>query len=525
MHKLLIVDDEQIIRTGLRTMINKVYSEKFDFLEAENGKEAIEIIDKLQPDIVFTDIRMPEIDGLEVINWTIKNSSQKPVFVILSGYDDFNYAKLAIKYGVREYLLKPISRDEVLDLIDNILSQFNGEIGRKDLELLRNIHNEEVVELLKDRYFKILISETSFDKERVEKKLISSGVSFQNDNFKIIVIDHTDKAGKYLKLNDVDSFILDTSIKYWSFHDNKKRLVILLCGHDNFILDVYGEKIYKHIKRMLKDVEDIKMFAGIGSCVSGIENIKKSYIQALDASMYKVVKKNGETMEAKNINDEKGKYKNLYLYFPKVAEKTELRLRTAVSALLDEIFQEFNTEDVSVDGIIQFYNDINRFSYEYFTQKNIDFSMIFDAKENYFNPFEDFWDIYEVKSYIRRYLFKVCDIISVYKDMTPDKKIIDKIIRYLWENYNKDINLNIISEIYEKNNSYLSVLFKKETGKNFIDFLTDIRMEKAKEMLANSNKSIQEVSEAVGYPNAKYFSKVFNKVLGMSPKKYKKECI
>lgn len=532
MYKILIVDDEEVIRKGLCSMIKNSMIEEFEFLEASNGKEAIEIVGKSKPDIIFTDIRMPYVNGLELIEWITKNIEAPPINVILSGYEDFKYAKEAIRYGVREYLLKPIDKQKVIELLTDILKKLRGEIEKKEAELLQNFRNEEGFELLKEKYFNIILGKEAFDKTSLLNKFSEVGIKFTEDNFKILLIDYDDNYGERYNLmsgiersllkENINQAISDMKIKYWIFFDHDMRLVVLLSSHDYLMMDLQIGKVYKQIKGFFKE---FKTFAGAGDSVRGIEEIEKSYNQALNCILYKLVKEHGQIIESKNINNDGLKYKKLYSGFSKITEKTELGEKIEINSILEELFKEFDTPDVSAIGIKITYDDLNRYVYDYFTHKNINFSQIFEENEGYFKPYEDFWTLKELRQYIRVYLYKICDVICEYKKLRQNKKIVDKIIVYLWENFNEDINLNSISDTFGKNNSYLSVLFKQETGKNFSEYLTDIRLEKAKEMLAKGNNNIQEVSEAVGYHNSKHFCKVFKKSIGIPPKKYRKECL
>lgn len=535
MYKLLLVDDEDVIRAGLKNMIDKSGINLPRIFEASNGREAIEMISKYKPDIIITDIRMPYIDGLELIEWVNNNIKNKPVFVILSGYDDFDYAKRAIQYGVKDYLLKPVSKEEVIKLLNDIIEQFEGSIKQHEAELIKNIQSKEGLELLKEKYLNKLVRNSSLDEAEVVRQLLKVGVVFNFEIFKVLVIEYKsndnapkklfDELHRFALKNVIDEAVSDITNNFWTFYDLNMKIVILLCSSDKFLLDTQIKKLYEHINNCLTKYLMVDTFLGAGSSVTGLMNIQNSYMEAKESAKYKIIKGPGNMMSNKDSIDGCKSHPTLTSYYMRIATEVELCVRTSISTIVDEMFKQLDFDKITVYKLAGYYNDFTRYIFDYFSEKGIDFTLVFDKGDAGFRNFDSFWSIEQLNIYIKRCLLKICDVITVHKSMIPEKKVIDQVIRYIKENYYKDINLNLVSDHFGKNNSYLSVLFKKEIGKNFIEFLTSTRIEKAKELLSNSGMKVQDIAIRVGYPNAKHFCVVFKKEVGVSPVQYKEESL
>ncbi len=530
---MLIIDDEEIIRRGLEAIIKRSEVKCSKIYTAADGWEGLELIIKYQPDIVITDIKMPHLDGLELIARVQKISLKRPVFIIISGYDDFNYAKQAIKYGVKEYLLKPIDKEEMIQLLHNISLELDDNIQRHEAELVKNMQSKVGMELLKEKYFNQLIQGDIYDEKTFRKQLSSLGVVFNSNLFRILVIEYCIQNQESPKvLDEMDRFALKDAVddgisvitkEFWSFYDTSLRLVILLCNADNFLIENHIKKIYEQINKYLSVYIKVDTFLGVGNGVTGLDSIQHSYEEALNMALYKVIRQPGEILFSKGMDDinENPNYHN---NFTRLASEVELCMKNNVAKLLDEFFHQMQFDQGSISKLSTFYNEFNQYMYDYFTEKGIDFTVVFEPGTDDFRELDSFWDLEQIKEYLNGYLLKICNIISAYRATSPDRKIIEQVIRYIRDNYDKDINLNIVANLFHKNNSYLSVLFKKETGQNFIDYLTMIRIEKAKELLAQNRLKIVDVSNKVGYPNAKHFCMVFKKVVGLSPTQYREGC-
>jgi two-component system response regulator YesN len=534
MYKLLVLDDEEVIRRGLKAIIQKGVSD-FEIYDAADGKEGLEIIAKKQPDIVITDIRMPHLDGLELIAQVYKSSVKRPVFIIISGYDDFNYAKQAIKFGVKEYLLKPIVKEELIQLLNSIIRELDDNVQRHKAELVKSVQSKMGVELLKEKYLNLLIEGNFNDDRIILTQLAQLGVNFRSDSFRVLVAEfHADREALLKTFDVMERFALKKAVDdgitgmikdFWSFYDFNLRMIFLFSNPESFLIEAQIRKICDQIKRDLSSRLKVDTFFGVGYSVTGIINICKSYTEALNLAMYKIVSAPGDIMFNKDAVAAKNDDHLFQINLVKLSSDIELNMKNNISSLLDEYLQQFTLYKRAVSRLAQFYNELNKYIFSYFTERGVDFSKIFGPGEVDFRELDSFWTMEELKNYLKNYLYKICDMIVAYKNASPDRKIIEKVIRFIWDNYDKDINLNVVADHFSKSNSYLSVLFKKETGRNFVDYLTMIKIEKAKELLADNKLKIQDIAIKVGYPNAKHFCMVFKKSVGISPTQYREDSL
>lgn len=535
MYKLLLVDDEDIIRSGLKLILEKELNGLLQILEASNGRDAINKINEYKPEIVITDVRMPHLDGLGLIKRISKDKTHNPIFIILSGYDDFYYAKQAIEYGVKDYLLKPVVKIEIIKLLTDIIDELDINTKDQETELLKKGQIEEEIEYIKGKYFNELIKNKNIDKDAILKRLSTLGVNLNYNFFTIMIVEYRrvnsinienlfDNERNNIKNAVIDGIQNIIQNSYY-FSDSKMRMVFLLCENDNFFGSMESKRIYEKIYESGSRDFDIEFFMAVGSKAQGILNIPESYLNALEVLNYKAIKGSCYL-----VFEKKMKFKNIEIPFlaaslVKITTKTELCKYNEIVDLIDQMFLQLDLEKASISKLISFYNEFTKYIYNYFTNIGLDFSLVFEQNENFFKDINFFWSLEHIQIYIKKCLFKICDIITSLKSIGHERRVIDQIVSYLKLNFDKDINLNTIADVFNKNNCYLSVLFKKEIGINFNDYLTSLRIEKAKELLMQDDLNIQELSLKVGYPNSKHFSSVFKSVTGVSPKQYRERIL
>ena len=528
MTKLLIIDDESKIRTGLKSIIQNECNFISEILEAENGLSGQTIIQTCKPDVVITDIKMPEVDGLEMIKRILDTCIDIPEFIIISGYDDFSYAKTAIKYGVRDYLLKPISRNEVIDAIKRSLQQ-------REQRHIKDIKYNESRIIVRDSYLLELVNLYNIFSSNIVERLSSVDVFLTNNFNRVIVIgaaksktrDYTSNVEK--DIIAAKNIITEITSKHFNncfvFLNEHHNIVILINESDK--QNIENNQIIEMttgLNEILRRQLNNDFFFGISHIEDNIYNINKCYKQACDALKYKIIEKkqNIHFYDSKDYKDESYDLSNLQnMFIVKIINEIEVCNRNNIICLIDELFKHYIKFEENIYKIEKIYDKICKYVFNYFTIKSNYFVEFFQNKQNNFIPFSEFWDKEQIFLYLKRYLLKMCDYIAENKANNFSVNIVEQMIEYINNNYHSDINLNSMAAALKKNNSYLSVLFKKETGMNFIDYLTNVRIQKAKEILKNTDLKICEVAKKVGYSNEKNFFKAFRKVVGTSPQYYR----
>lgn len=532
MYKILLIDDEPHIRKGLKVIIERGNVEYSKIYEASDGKEGINIINENSPDIIITDIKMPFVDGLELIKWVHNNLKRQPVIIVISGYDDFNYARKAMHYGVQEYLLKPVSREELIRVINNFIHQIKNNEQKYKSAHLQYVQSKEGVQALKEKYLNILITSCNDDmKKGIIDELNRVGVDFRKDLFNLIVVDYRMSNGRTRDtVNNVKRFAINNiveevfrngSMDYFVFYDSQKRMVILLWANVPLLQEIQIKKAYHNIKLNLKKDLNMEVFWGVCSDIEDFLKINDAYEIALNSVMNKIFLPSESIVFNKKPVEDHNIYFYFNSYFSKISSEVELGRKRNIVNLLDDCFKNLKNKNLSANKYENFYNYFNNDIYNHFVKKGINIDAIFRDGETFFRNFDLFWSLDEIKIYMRVYLFNISNIITAYKKSSVDIKLIDQVIQYLNENYNDNINLNTVSDYFEKNNSYLSVLFKKATGEKFIDFLTNIRIEKAKKLLLDLDNKVSDIANQVGYTNPKHFNVVFKKVVGMTPRQFR----
>lgn len=398
MLNLLIADDEPKIRRGIKGLID---TEKYNInmiLEAEDGEVALKIINNVAIDIVLLDINMPFLNGIELLA-EIRKKNKNMQIIIISGHDEFSYAKEALKYNVLEYILKPIKKQELQDVIFTAIDELNKNIRDKEYLEWANKQMSENIDYIKNTAFSRWITNTISDEE-----IIKDLRFFRKDFSNTIGIIFIKIIGKY----DIEII-------------NKKW--------NNQLVEFAIENIVN------EDFKDI-----INKIVSMDENNNVIIIIDID-----------------DIN----KWVN---YGQDIQKKIGAYLK------FDVIIEQGYTKK----GIIDIKNIYN----------------------------------------------KILDEINKRKKYS---KLVLYTINYLNSNYYlNDININDISKYFEVTSSYLSKVLKKETGLSFIEYLTNIRINKAMDIMKDPAIKIYDVAELVGYSNQHYFCRAFKKVVGVSPMEYKK---
>lgn len=524
MFKILVADDEDVIRKGIITILKRELQEEVCFYEAENGIEALKICNEQYPQLAITDIRMPFCDGLNFIKNVIE-TGHAPTFIILSGYADFEYAKTAIKLGVKEYVLKPIKKQELVTMVDGYIKSLQSEKQRIDEKFLRESENKKVAENVKQKLLKSLLTcENTEEAKKIQEELYDLGVRFNKslllsgviqfqvneENKEYIDFAVKNIADEVLSQDAGSTFLL--SVQY-----DPGRILVLLEGVKREALLLAAKNILSKVCSLVRKYLHIDIFAGVGDVVFGPTILYKSFRSACDATGFKLYG------TARNVQ--------LFSEFPfglRYEQKDVSSLVQPLEAIkpaeVVNVFEQLINLSPSLQALsviescyAQLIKTVEGQLKKYNSSKT----------ENLIKPpaFFELWSFLQLKQEIVRYLDQVHEIACDAKIDVPNKKLIVDVLEYVKKNATSDINLNIVAEKFDRTSAYMSALFKKGTGMGFNDYITSIRMDLAKRLLADSTIPIGEVSGLCGYLNSKYFSVVFKNTFGMSPANYRQNTL
>lgn len=531
MTKILIVDDEELIREGIARKIERLMPHADIVGKAENAKEAMELISLNLPDIVITDIRMPEMDGLQFIN-EVKSKNNNIDFIIISGFDNFEYARNAIKLGVSEYLLKPVNNDELKNAISNLEKKTADK--RQQNEYMKQLESKIYNSLffLKSKYLNDLIY-CDFDAKNILKSLEYVEIGFTNKFYTVITVilynldklpQFHDKKEAYLAkfgVQNIAEEILSEAGKAFAFENLKKENQVVIIVNHNTPDESTLLRLCRKMQDSLSELLQLKSSIGIGKTYKDINCVHNSYIESYRAPLQSGLLGNNSVISINEISDNQPSA--LFL-----SDNDKMLLRSSISShdtnkaieIISCLFESFEQQHIPYYDIKTLLIDMSIMLIKIIKENGGDWNIIF--KEDIFQEdfISHFTKLNEVKEWMEKCVRSVCSYLSG-QEKSDGKKIINEVQGYINNYYYLDINLTELAKKYFINPSYLSQLFKSETGVKFIDYVTNVRIEKAKELSSKTSLKLYQIAEMVGYNDFRHFSATFSKYTGLTPSKFR----
>ncbi|NHN32361.1 response regulator [Paenibacillus agricola] len=532
MYTIVIADDEANVREGIRDHINW-HELGFEVVgDFENGREVIDAMEQLQPDVVLTDINMPFVDGLEVASFLFNHYPRTKV-IILTGYDEFDYAQQALKLKVHDYILKPNTADEIRQILIRLKTEMDEEARRtEDLTKLKG-RLKESLPLVRERFLNQLISGNVREGE-LKDKLAYLELSIEGLHILVAVIDvddhgelekyypETESALLYFAVYNISEELIAKHNGGIVFQNNNEKTIVILSGSEVEALYESAINILEQINAAVKSFLKFTVSIGVGDVCTGLNNIHLSHKRATSALDYRFLLGKNRVI---SINDIEGNAK-AHMPYNKVWES---KLVTGIkSGTLEE------TELVIghiIQNLKESYLPLDRC---YIRIQQVMISIIdaldeLDIREDAIdrlesNPLTEIYDLKtlnEVEAWLVAYCRKVSLMISEKRDHFGRVQMM-KAEAYIQAHYADElISLGSVCKYLTMSKSYFSLLFKTYNSETFISFLTKLRIEKAKEMLKQTNLKSYEIAERVGYADPQYFSVIFKKTTGMTTTEYR----
>lgn len=531
MIKLMIIDDEQIVRDGIKFIIDNNFKDKIERVEmARTGREAIEKSEEFRPNLLLMDIQMPGINGIEAIR-SIKEQNANVKCVIISAYEHFDYAKQALELGVKEYILKPINKNKLIDIVTKMIKEIEDEKRLKQKEIENKEKMDKILPVLEHGLIYSILMNNDFNNE-IENYYGLFDIEKDQSYMMVIEFGEEGKAG--IVRNKIG-----TGIKSQIYYENVRNIIKHKCrciigpiiinrisvlvqadgGNNEYEQRIIAIELAESIKRSIEKVIDSQMFIGIGSCVN-IHEINHSYAEALKA----ISKIDGE--EILHIKDAVEfvdiEIRNRMMGIKKdqdtIVSKMEEGNVHDVEHLLQEFFSKLGKEYKLIESEVK--NTIMELLvlvYACAYRNNVMSENV--SYRTYLNEIQKMDNFYDLKNWCLIRIVIITEVIRHEKD-TKVSHIISEAKKYIDEKYNKEIGLTEVSEAVSISPQYFSKIFKEELGLNFIDYLTTVRMDHAKRMLKEKKLSIKEICYEIGYNDPNYFSRLFKKNEGISPTEY-----
>lgn len=516
--KLLLADDESLEREAIQAIVKQSDLTIEIVAEAENGRKAIELADTFHPDIIMMDIKMPGINGLDAIK-ELKGRHPYTKFIIVSAYDHFQYAQEAMSLGVKYYLLKPAKKGQIIETIAKVCEEIELEQSDrfKELELKERINR--LVPLVE---------------KEITKSFLMDQINIYSQNDLAELLNLSVHRGFSMVITFIENEVEIDDLGYEQLKNRIKQqqsqclisplignqIVIFIFRDDddfNFSTSMrayalsYARKIANYTLNSL----NLNCTIGIGDEFSSLDEIHISYQQALLASTRLNAKStivHYQDLELDKINEDK-----------KYSIELERQLTDAIR-LLDEkrvifilknFLQRLIEQQVNfVEGkqlLTELYIYIKRIGIEYgLSNTDFTYTSSFESAKTY----DQLYEVAIVK--IKQYFLLLEE-----KKRIKNVPLIEKAKEYTRDNFDKDISLEMVAGFIQLSPYYVSKLFKEEYGITYKDYLTKLRIEKAKELINRSELSIKEICYKIGYNDPNYFSRVFKKATGLSPSEYK----
>lgn len=545
MYKLILVDDEEEVRQGI---LEKIEWDKHGFEiagEAENGLEALEIAEKVIPDIVITDIKMPFMDGLTLAE-RFHEKYPTTKIIILTGFDEFEYAKKAIQLNVVEYILKPISSKELTNVLDKIKTKLDEEVAqKKDIEALKESYRKSLP-LLREKFLISLIN-SELAREEIMGEARNYGLRIDGKGFAVALINpgNNDKpvaAGNVYELNEQENpgALSDRVLSRIAVLNICKEIMdrynsgIVFLHNDNIALifisqendrdAVTGEilQILEEIRVYIQKYHGFTVTIGLGSFCNDIICLNQSYKNAVNALDYSVVLGNNRVIYIEDVEPQ-GDKRVLFDETKEHVLSSSIKVGSPeeMTETIENLFNYIIIQKASFKDYQIYLLEMLTTILKVAEDMDVNMETLFGANYNLFVEIYKFKDIQEVKVWVSGICTKIKRYISKNRQDTC-KLMVKNATDYIKGNYSdSEITIYKVCKYLHISTTYFSTIFKRETRYTFVNYLTHVRMEAAKELLRSTNLKTFEVARAVGYSEPNYFSYCFKKNFGISPSEFR----
>ena len=530
-YRVMLVDDEEDV---IQVIIHKMDWEKLGFTVqgyAHNGLEALEMAEEEQPDVVMTDIKMPFMDGLE-LSRRLKEQYPTVKVIIFSGFDQFEYAKEAIRLEAEEYILKPIDADELSAVFERIHASLDREFDEKqNINMLKNYYMESLP-ILQENFCTALI-EGREPADTLRRDMMDYQISLDGPYFAVVILHNSVSMAP----EGINPLLITMSVRrLWEEHlDPKwKARFFTYLGDTVMIVQVDQSSALTKLTddcqvlcRLSKHVSNATITAGISKAVNSVLSLPEAYESAREAVSYRVIYGRGQALNILEVAPETQKEApaetsiedNDDRFYP-VFKAIKLNTAEEVEHQIDVFLSKEAPVNPSIQEYRFFVMELVTEGHRFMSANHLSMEDVFGKDEDLFQKVQHF-DLQALRVWMKESARKMQTLLRAsHSDST--RSFVTKAEAYVHENYsNKDLSVESICDYLGISAAYFSTVFKRETGKTFINYLTDIRMDRAVHMLLDENEKTYVIAEAVGYSDPNYFSYAFKKKFGVSPSKYK----
>lgn len=531
MLKVFLAEDEFIIREGIKNNIDW-QAHGYEFCgEASDGELAFPLIQKTRPDILITDIKMPFVDGL-ALSRLVKKELPETEIIILSGYEEFDYAKEAIQIGVARYLLKPINGETLLQEIDSVAEIILGK--QKEKEIREKYQKEMEENSLRDQmdlFQHLVTGDCSMEEllsvaDKLDLKIMAPWYSIVLLKIQSMKHDYEEYSGSIVVVDERIAKLAEPEHVLVFDRALEGRAFLFKADSEEELL-AYQKEYLGDVKEVLSGYANLRYFGGIGTPVNRLREIPASFEDASHAFAHRYLVAESCILDSSLLMQEGA------------AEQEDFRISAVNPEQIDRAkMQEFlRTGDL--DEVIYFVDEFfgkldggamkSRIFRQYITMDA--YFSIADflkglglQKDEIEAPDQDSSILQDEKSAMD-YIVRIMNKALVLREKRASSRyedVVSEVIHYIEDNYaQEELSLNLLASHVNFSPNHLSMIFSQQTGQTLIRYLTDYRMNRAKELLRCSSKKSSVISMEVGYKDPHYFSYLFKKTQGMTPTQYR----
>ncbi len=527
MYKIMLADDEGIVIDSVKFILEKEFGKECVIEYAKTGRSVIELAESFRPDIAIMDIQMPGINGIDAMK-EIRQNNKDIIFIVMSAYDKFDYAKEAIKLGVLDYITKPMEKKRLISVVNRAMEIIDRDRKKRSNDLLVKEKLETVIPMLESGLIYSIFLQDKFSEDALNYKTI---LGIEEEYGYMLTVVCGDRDGDSKLTNAVGSSVrlqnhyqeLRAYLKDYcrgivgNVMSNK---VAVLVPYDKAEMDYSERNVLientREFTRLLQRKIGVDFKIGIGG-VKEFARMSESYDEALNA----LLNGNGRVSHADDL-ELRCEYEENY---PVETEKTLFEMvekgdyigaSNAAGQFFDWMSENFSDSIMDIRlKVLEFVLYAERLLYVKGGR-----TYVFKSRTEYLSNVMETDNLSELRKWFLDKLVEICQKIENNKS-DKSESLIEKAESYIKANYMKDVSLDDISRYCNISSYYFSKLFKQETGENYVEYLSRIRIENAKKMINEGEKSMKEICYSVGFSDPNYFSRAFKKYVGVTPTEYK----
>lgn len=531
MLKVFLAEDEFIIREGIKNNIDW-QAHGYEFCgEASDGELAFPLIQKTRPDILITDIKMPFVDGL-ALSRLVKKELPETEIIILSGYEEFDYAKEAIQIGVARYLLKPINGETLLQEIDSVAEIILGK--QKEKEIREKYQKEMEENSLRDQmdlFQHLVTGDCSMEEllsvaDKLDLKIMAPWYSIVLLKIQSMKHDYEEYSGSIVAVDERIVKLAEPEHVLVFDRALEGRAFLFKADSEEELL-AYQKEYLGDVKEVLSGYANLRYFGGIGTPVNRLREIPASFEDASHAFAHRYLVAESCILDSSLLMQEGA------------AEHEDFRISAVNPEQIDRAkMQEFlRTGDL--DEVVYFVDEFfgkldggamkSRIFRQYITMDAyfsiVDFLKGLGLQKDEIEAPDQDSSILQDEKSAMDYIVRIMNKALVLREKRASSRyedVVSEVIHYIEDNYaQEELSLNLLASHVNFSPNHLSMIFSQQTGQTLIRYLTDYRMNRAKELLRCSSKKSSVISMEVGYKDPHYFSYLFKKTQGMTPTQYR----